>query len=192
MFTGIGSQAPPPPPSRSRSRAQEARQPRHHLVQQLSTATCTWSVRHLFISVCFKSPKYTLRCFFFYLQGIRQHNPAAYVLNKTGPKHRSPAGPANVSITKSDSLDSPIEPLTVRLTLFLNSMLLFLSLANFCIFIYLMSPLVSDGNCNSKYTEEPLSSHSSQDLQEPGENCQSFRSAGSSQEETGAIYLLCP
>lgn len=59
------------------------------------------------------------------------------------------------------------------------------------IFYIGMSQLVSGGSCNGKYTEEPLSSHSSQDVQEPGENCQSLRSAGSSQEETGMISLLC-
>lgn len=54
--------------------------------------------------------------FFFNLQGIRQHNPAAYVLNKTGAKHRCPAGPANVPATNSDSLDSYAEPVAVRVT----------------------------------------------------------------------------
>lgn len=50
------SQAPPPPSPNSRSRAQEARQPHHRLVQQLSTATCTWSVQHaIFIFFCFES-----------------------------------------------------------------------------------------------------------------------------------------
>lgn len=63
--------------------------------------------------------------FSFYLQGIRQHNPAAYVLNKTGPKHRSPVASANVSTTKSDSLDSPTEPVTVRFTLSVNIILFF-------------------------------------------------------------------
>lgn len=51
------SQAPPPPSPNSRSRAQEARLPCHHLVLQLSTAICTWSVQHsIFIFFCFESP----------------------------------------------------------------------------------------------------------------------------------------
>lgn len=50
------SQAPPPPSPSSKSRAQEARQPRHRSVQQLSTATCTWSVQHIFVFFCFESP----------------------------------------------------------------------------------------------------------------------------------------
>ncbi|XP_056911505.1 RNA-binding protein 27 isoform X2 [Takifugu flavidus] len=45
--------------------------------------------------------------------GIRQHNPAAYVLNKTIGKRRSPAGSANVSTTNLDSLDSRTEPVAV-------------------------------------------------------------------------------
>uniref|UniRef100_A0A674MU62 RNA binding motif protein 27 n=1 Tax=Takifugu rubripes TaxID=31033 RepID=A0A674MU62_TAKRU len=40
----------------------------------------------------------------------QQHNPAAYVLNKTIGKRRSPAGSANVSTTNLDSLDSPLQP----------------------------------------------------------------------------------
>lgn len=48
------SQAPLASPS-SRSRAPEARQPRLRLVQQLSTATCTWSVQHSFFFFRFKS-----------------------------------------------------------------------------------------------------------------------------------------
>uniref|UniRef100_A0A674NTF7 RNA binding motif protein 27 n=1 Tax=Takifugu rubripes TaxID=31033 RepID=A0A674NTF7_TAKRU len=42
-----------------------------------------------------------------------QHNPAAYVLNKTIGKRRSPAGSANVSTTNLDSLDSRTEPVAV-------------------------------------------------------------------------------
>lgn len=64
---------------------------------------------------------------------MRQHNPAAYVLNKTVNKHRSPAGSANVSTTKSDSLDPLAEPVTVHLycAVFL---FLFLRVNNFFIF----------------------------------------------------------
>lgn len=109
------SQATPPSTS-SRSRAQEARQLRHRSVQPLSTATCTWSDQHAALFFSFEIPSLH-SAFSFYLQGIRQHNPAAYVLNKTGPKHRPPAGPASVSSSKSDSVDSTgPEPVTVRFT----------------------------------------------------------------------------
>lgn len=41
----------------------------------------------------------------FYLQGIKQHNPAAYVLNKTVPKHHLSATAGATTNAKSDNLN---------------------------------------------------------------------------------------
>ncbi|XP_054482068.1 RNA-binding protein 27 isoform X3 [Anoplopoma fimbria] len=48
-------------------------------------------------------------------QGIKQHSPAAYVFNKTVPKHRMPATPGITATTKPDSLNpntdaAPVAP----------------------------------------------------------------------------------
>lgn len=50
---------------------------------------------------------------------------------------------------------------------------------------------MSGGGFNDKSPKEQLSSHSCPALQEPGKNCQSLRSSGSPQEETGTIYISC-
>ncbi|XP_033466974.1 RNA-binding protein 27 isoform X2 [Epinephelus lanceolatus] len=46
-------------------------------------------------------------------KGIKQHNPAAYVLNKTVPKHRVPAAPGVTVTTKPDSLNPNTDMVTV-------------------------------------------------------------------------------
>ncbi|XP_068571835.1 RNA-binding protein 27 isoform X3 [Cebidichthys violaceus] len=46
-------------------------------------------------------------------QGIKQHSPAAYVLNKTVPKHRMPALPGITAAVKPDSLNPNTDALTV-------------------------------------------------------------------------------
>ncbi|XP_035521975.1 RNA-binding protein 27 isoform X3 [Morone saxatilis] len=46
-------------------------------------------------------------------QGIKQHSPAAYVLNNTVPKHRLPAGAGITATTKPDSLNPNTDPVTV-------------------------------------------------------------------------------
>lgn len=51
---------------------------------------------------------------FLYIQGIKQHNAAAYVLNKTLPKHRLPATAGTTATTKTDSLTSNTDTVTVR------------------------------------------------------------------------------
>lgn len=55
--------------------------------------------------------------FFFYQQGIKQHSPAAYVLNKTVPKHRLPLAAGTMSTTKLDSLNPNTEAVTVCFSL---------------------------------------------------------------------------
>ncbi|KAF3841075.1 hypothetical protein F7725_006937, partial [Dissostichus mawsoni] len=47
------------------------------------------------------------------MQVIHQHNPAAYVLNKTVPKHRVPALPEVPAPTKADSLNPNTDAVTV-------------------------------------------------------------------------------
>ncbi|KAK5918226.1 hypothetical protein CgunFtcFv8_003005 [Champsocephalus gunnari] len=47
------------------------------------------------------------------MQVIHQHNPAAYVLNKTVPKHRLPALPEVPAPTKADSLNPNTDAVTV-------------------------------------------------------------------------------
>lgn len=49
----------------------------------------------------------------FYLQGIKQHNPAAYVLNKTLPKHRLQAAAGTTATTKADSVTPNTDAVTV-------------------------------------------------------------------------------
>ncbi|XP_040005857.1 RNA-binding protein 27 isoform X4 [Xiphias gladius] len=46
-------------------------------------------------------------------KGIKQHNPAAYVLNKTVPKHRLPAAAGTTAATKLDSLNPNTDTVTV-------------------------------------------------------------------------------
>ncbi|XP_044077464.1 RNA-binding protein 27 isoform X2 [Siniperca chuatsi] len=46
-------------------------------------------------------------------KGIKQHNPAAYVLNKTLPKHRLPAAAGTTATTKPDSLNPSTDTVTV-------------------------------------------------------------------------------
>ncbi|XP_037604559.1 RNA-binding protein 27 isoform X2 [Sebastes umbrosus] len=46
-------------------------------------------------------------------KGIKQHNPAAYVLNKTVPKHRLPASPGVTALTKPDSLNPNADAVAV-------------------------------------------------------------------------------
>ncbi|XP_041807889.1 RNA-binding protein 27 isoform X1 [Chelmon rostratus] len=46
-------------------------------------------------------------------KGIKQHNPAAYVLNKTVPKHRLPAVAGIAATTKADSLNPNADTVTV-------------------------------------------------------------------------------
>ncbi|XP_045894908.1 RNA-binding protein 27 isoform X3 [Micropterus dolomieu] len=46
-------------------------------------------------------------------QGIKQHNPAAYVLNNTQPKHRLLAAAGTTATTKPDSLNPNTEAVTV-------------------------------------------------------------------------------
>lgn len=50
---------------------------------------------------------------FLLLQGIKQHNPAAYVLNKTLPKHRLPPVAGTTATTKPDALNTNTEAATV-------------------------------------------------------------------------------
>ncbi|XP_062289180.1 RNA-binding protein 27 [Scomber scombrus] len=45
-------------------------------------------------------------------KGIKQHNPAAYVLNKTIPKHRLPAVAGTTATTKPDGLNPNTDPVT--------------------------------------------------------------------------------
>ncbi|XP_063750842.1 RNA-binding protein 27 isoform X3 [Eleginops maclovinus] len=47
------------------------------------------------------------------MQAIKQHNPAAYVLNNTVPKHRVPALPGAPATTKADSLNPNADAVTV-------------------------------------------------------------------------------
>lgn len=58
------------------------------------------------------------RCYVFsrslLFQGIKQHNPAAYVLNKTVAKHRAAAVPGIASTTKPDSLNPNTDAVAVR------------------------------------------------------------------------------
>ncbi|XP_023285239.1 RNA-binding protein 27 isoform X3 [Seriola lalandi dorsalis] len=46
-------------------------------------------------------------------KGVKQHNPAAYVLNKTVPKHRLAAAPGTTAQTKLDSLNPNTDAVTV-------------------------------------------------------------------------------
>uniref|UniRef100_UPI0037E8D8A1 RNA-binding protein 27 isoform X2 n=1 Tax=Semicossyphus pulcher TaxID=241346 RepID=UPI0037E8D8A1 len=46
-------------------------------------------------------------------KGIKQHNPAAYVLNKTLPKHRLSAGAGTTATTKLDGLNPNTDTITV-------------------------------------------------------------------------------
>ncbi|KAF7659932.1 hypothetical protein LDENG_00290780 [Lucifuga dentata] len=46
-------------------------------------------------------------------KGIKQHNPAAYVLNKIVPKHRLPAAPVTTATSKPDSLSPSSDTVTV-------------------------------------------------------------------------------
>uniref|UniRef100_A0A3B4VHM3 RNA binding motif protein 27 n=1 Tax=Seriola dumerili TaxID=41447 RepID=A0A3B4VHM3_SERDU len=46
-------------------------------------------------------------------KGVKQHNPAAYVLNKTVPKHRLAAAPGTTAPTKLDSLNPNTDAVTV-------------------------------------------------------------------------------
>ncbi|XP_042355158.1 RNA-binding protein 27 isoform X1 [Plectropomus leopardus] len=46
-------------------------------------------------------------------KAIKQHNPAAYVLNKTVPKHRLPTAPGVAATTKPDSLNPNTDAVTV-------------------------------------------------------------------------------
>ncbi|KAF3705639.1 RNA-binding protein 27 RNA-binding motif protein 27 [Channa argus] len=50
-------------------------------------------------------------------KGIKQHNPAAYVLNKTVPKHRLPATAGTTATAKPDSLNPNADAVTVVPTL---------------------------------------------------------------------------
>lgn len=61
---------------------------------------------------------YFIVCLFFYLQGIKQHNPAAYVLNKTVPKHRLPAVAGTTATTKPDGLNPNTDTVTVCFSLY--------------------------------------------------------------------------
>lgn len=47
------------------------------------------------------------------LQGIKQHNPAAYVLNKTVPKHRLLAPSGIAAVTKADGLNPNADTVNV-------------------------------------------------------------------------------
>lgn len=61
---------------------------------------------HVALPICF-----SLSLLF---QGIKQHNPAAYVLNKTVAKHRVAAAPGTTSTTKPDSLNPNTDAVAVR------------------------------------------------------------------------------
>ncbi|KAK2828148.1 hypothetical protein Q5P01_019182 [Channa striata] len=50
-------------------------------------------------------------------KGIKQHNPAAYVLNKTVPKHRLPATAGTTATAKPDSLNPNTDAVNVAPTL---------------------------------------------------------------------------
>lgn len=66
------------------------------------------------VSLCLETLPLPVSQFFLHLQGIRQHNPAAYVLNKTVPKHRLPAVSGSTSTIKADSLNPNTDTVTVR------------------------------------------------------------------------------
>lgn len=118
VCTGIVSQAPPLRASSSRSTTRGARQLGQHPSQHHSTATCIWLVFFFFSQHCCDTIYPIDFSLFFYLQGIKQHSPAAYVLNKTGPKHRLPLAAGTMSATKLDSLNPNTEAVTVRFSLY--------------------------------------------------------------------------
>lgn len=53
-------------------------------------------------------------------QGIKQHNAAAYVLNKTVAKHRPAALPGATSTAKVDSLNPNTDAVAVRLVFYFH------------------------------------------------------------------------
>lgn len=190
MFTGTVSQAPAPPPS-SRSRAQGAKQPPQLPVQQLSTATCTWSVQHIFIFSGFEHPSLNSdlllsagdqaaqSCRLCVEQDNRQTTISSRMCQRLNNKFGQPGLSHRASCC---ALNASVKYCTVGFV-FDSFMSTHFKMG--------ISRLMSGGGCNDKSPKEQLSSHSSPALQEPGENCQSFRSAGSPQEETGMIYVSC-